>query len=424
MKILHAVNTYPGLHRRTGGGEQACRRLIDSLSAKGVANHLITTPFDIPVGTAPIPVTPVRGLESWCGALKKYCEVLKWYVCQNDPLVYRAALDLIEKEKPDVVHVHNMYLLTFAVARAAKKKGIPVCLSVYDYWYFCPLSTLLDVQGKPCRQFHGSRCAACLPPVMRGVQRLLLLFRPKVFRKALSMVDRFIVLSESSRGILRDYGIEDERIITIPVPLPTEFAEPGSVPEAVTDESPAVLFIGWMQQRKGLHIALNAMEMVWQVIPKARLTVITQDVKWENEYRESIKARLSAIPNDRLVFLSGPRTRQEIERSIREARVVVIPEQWENMSPLLLMEAMYMGKAVVASRMGGIPEFIEDGESGLIAAYDDSLAFACQIIRLLKDPKEARRMGERARERIGSMAKKGRPEEQMMEVYRQLCAPR
>ncbi len=424
MKVLHAVNTYPGLHRRTGGGEQACRRLIENLAKNDVENHLITTAPDIPGAAAGPEVTQAKGMESFCGPLKKYVEVLKWYIFQNDPLVRLKARKLIEKEKPDVVHLHNMYLLTFAVARAAKDRGIPVCLSIYDYWFFCPLSTLLDKKGKPCRRFHGRHCAGCLPPVMNRAQRFLLTFRPKSFRRALSLVDRFIVLSDSSRKILRAYGIEDSRIATVPVPLPSELAAGVPALENGKDESPGVLFVGWMQRRKGLHVVLNAMEMVWQVVPKARLTVITQDVKWENEYRDAMKTRLSSLDKERLLFLSGPRARGEIERGLREASVVVIPEQWENMSPLLLMEAMCMGKAVVASDIGGIPEFIEDGETGLLAAFDDSLSFACQIIRLLKDRSEAARIGEKARERIRSIAANGKPEEQTMEVYRRLCAPR
>jgi glycosyltransferase involved in cell wall biosynthesis len=80
--------------------------------------------------------------------------------------------------------------------------------------------------------------------------------------------------------------------------------------------------------------------------------------------------------------------------------VVVIPEQYENMSPLLMIEAMSMSKPVVISRAGGIPEFIEDGVSGWLANPLDPGDFADKIIRVFRDPDHAKAMGENARQRI------------------------
>ena len=80
--------------------------------------------------------------------------------------------------------------------------------------------------------------------------------------------------------------------------------------------------------------------------------------------------------------------------------MVVIPEQYENMSPLLMIEAMSMAKPVVISQAGGIPEFIEDGVSGWLADPLDARAFAGKIIRVFRDPDHAKVMGENARERI------------------------
>ena len=79
----------------------------------------------------------------------------------------------------------------------------------------------------------------------------------------------------------------------------------------------------------------------------------------------------------------------ELQQRVREASVVVIPEQWENMSPILLLECLLMGKPVVASRIGGIPEFIEDGQTGYLFDSRNPDDLAAKICTVLDDPAAA-----------------------------------
>lgn len=417
MKIAHIINTFPGYHKRVGGGEQAALRLIRKLIKGGDRNYIYTTRFDLKTKDTEFDVMPLPVLEDYLGPLARFAGVLKWYLFQFDLLTFIAAVFEFSEKRPKVVHLHNMYTLTFAVLAAAKLLKIPVVLSIYDYWYFCPLSTLLDHNGSACRKFHASHCAACLPPLLRPVQKALLYFREAVFDIFLARVDRFIVLSNSSREILKAYGIKENRIAVVPVDIPEEFGAVSAVAETAGEN---ILFIGWLQKRKGLMVLLEAMETVWKEFPGAKLKVITQEVKWEDGYKKQVEEKLKTFDSARFEYVSGQVPRSEIKQSLEQASAVAVPEQWENMSPLLVIEAMFMGKAIIASDIGGIPEFIESGVTGLLFKYDDPKELAEKIAEVLRDKGKAGRYGAAARKKITEISKASEPHRKMIEVYEKL----
>ncbi len=417
MKIEHVINTFPGYHKRVGGGEQAALRLVRKLAKSGVQNDIYTTKFESEPQEKEFNVKALPVKEDFSGPLARFVSVLKWYIFQFDPLTFIAAYIAFKKTKPDAVHMHNMYTLTFAPLVAAKLLKIPVVLSIYDYWYFCPLSTLSGEHSAACRKFHGSHCGPCMPPVLMPVQKALLFFRKTIFDIFLSRVDKFVVLSKSSRDILKAYGIKEDKIDTVPVDIPEEFGAAAKTAEGFED---SVLFIGWLQKRKGLSALLDAMEMVWKEFPNAKLKIITQEVKWEDSYKKEVAVKLKTIESSRYEYISGQVPRAEIKKSLEDAAVVAIPEQWENMSPLLVIEAMFMDKAIVASELGGIPEFIEDGVTGLLFNFDSSKMLAEKISTLLRDKALARKFGEAAQKRITELSKASEPHKKMIELYEKL----
>ena len=80
-----------------------------------------------------------------------------------------------------------------------------------------------------------------------------------------------------------------------------------------------------------------------------------------------------------------------------------MPEQWQNMSPVIIAEGMAAGKAIVASRMGGIPDIIEDKISGVLANHDDSFDFASKIIELLSNQSYSDKIKENAKRRFNEL---------------------
>lgn len=420
MKIIHIINTFPGLHKRVGGAEQACKSVVEELSNRNFEIELYTTKFEFNKTSGIYKIGWLPILEDFTGKTDRYVEILKWYLIQFDPLAFISSLILFRKTKPDIVHFHNIYKLTFAVVLAAKILNKPVCLSIYDYWCFCPLSTLFDFENKICRKFHGVRCVKCLPGKFRLIQKIIIYFRKAIFDYFLNKIDKFIVLSKSSFDILESYGIKSDKIMIIPLMVADEHK---SLAEPTADKKSGeanILFIGWLQKRKGLHVLLNAMETVWNKFPDAKLNIIIQEAKWEDEYKRGIYGHLEKIPKEKYFVVSGQLSRDEITKHIKNADIVVIPEQWENMSPVLVIEAMALGKKIVASRIGGIPEFIRHNIDGLLAVSNDSLSFALNITEMISNKEKAKQLAFNAQKRIRELEENCNPILKLEEVYSRL----
>lgn len=401
MKIAFVSNYLKGYHSHSGGAEKAILQTAELARGKGHEAFFVTLPFDSvePRPNTDIPVYSALVIESLMPLFKKYIEILKWYLFQFDPVSYFSLLAIFGRERPDVVHLGNFQFISFSAVAAAKTLNIPVILSVYDYWYFCPSTSLFDHQNRICRKFHGPRCARCLPDEFRPVQSALLHFRKMCFSAFFAGIDKFIALSRSSADILRAYGIGGEKIETIRLP----FSAASAAGSKKTVNSGYILFTGWLQTRKGLHMLLEAMPLVWKRRPEVKLRIVAQKVKWEKEYENLIASKLKGLPSDKFTFELGEKSKAEMENTLLGAGIVVVPEQWENMSPLVVIEAMTHSKPIVASGIGGIPELIEHEKTGLCSKTDDASDLASNILRFLDDKNFAEECGQRAFEKAAAM---------------------
>jgi glycosyltransferase involved in cell wall biosynthesis len=426
MKVLHVTNYFRDTHDHVGGAEQACYR-----TARMTAEHdhevaVVTLPMDHPeraAGLAPLRLTALPVLEDRLPeTLGRYLEAAKWYTLQYDPLAGRAFGRLLERSKPDVVHCHNFQFLTFSLVRAARARRVPTCLSIYDYWHFCPKAMLARPDNTFCSRAHSAACVECLPKTMVLAQKALLSQRRRVFDACFEAIDRFVVLSEHSRGVLTGYGIPPRKISVVPLTLPLEYREDAQAAPDLGLGPHALLFAGWLNDRKGVHIAIEAMPQVLARIPDATLYVIGGRAKFANEY----EARFERFVREHglagsVVFL-GHQTPEAVQRYLQNVDVLVLPEQYQNMSPLVMVEAMMLGTPVVASNLGGIPEYISDGRTGFLADAYDPADFAGKIVRLLEDPALRSRVAGDARAFIRTRNDNETVWRATEAVYRDLCA--
>lgn len=398
MHILHVSNYFRDTHEHVGGAEQACYRIARLARVNGYDVSVAATRPD-GNGRSEFPTYTLPIVEDYLPeVLKRYVEVLKWYSIQADPLAYREFCRVLRTHSADVVHFHNFQFLTLSLISAARDFRKKTIVSIYDYWLFCPTVMLADPDRRFCTRAHGPWCVACLPGKMRVVQRLLLSFRRRLFDRYLKLIDGFHVLSEHSRRVLEGYGIERSRIHVVPLTLPIEYLDEPETDIAVDPDM--IFFAGWRNERKGLHRLLEAMPKVVEAHPAAHLTVCGGKVRFGDEYEALLDGLLeSGGIRDRVSFL-GHMPPREIKQYLQKAAVIVIPEQYENMSPLLMIESMSLARPLVISRVGGVPEFMEHGVTGYMADPLDPEDFAARILAVLKDPQRAEKMGLAARKAI------------------------
>ncbi len=200
-----------------------------------------------------------------------------------------------------------------------------------------------------------------------------------------------LVLAPSSRTaaeLRNDYGVTRvER-------LPNAMGPPSG--GADVDGDPArhdtLLFVGRLRIRKGLEVLLEALAQVRAELPEVRLLVAG-----DGEHRESVERALLRLGQEQAVDLLGRCDGERVQELLRSSRALVVPSIYEGM-PLVVLEAMEAGLPVVASRVSGMPEVVEDGESGWLVPAERPGLLAAALREVLTRPEEAKRRGSRGRQ--------------------------
>ncbi|MEN9935830.1 MAG: hypothetical protein RLZZ387_2409 [Chloroflexota bacterium] len=168
----------------------------------------------------------------------------------------------------------------------------------------------------------------------------------------------------------------------------------------VPQGAPLVLAMGRLVYKKGFTYLLEAFPQILARHPDARLAIVGY-----GDLREELGRRAEALGIAEHVLFPGQLERERAARAIGAADVYVVPsvlDQAGNIDglPNTLLEGMSAARPIVASRVAGIPDVIDDGVHGLLAPAADAAGLAGAITRLLDDRGFARRLGERARRRV------------------------
>ena len=370
MKICHIANYISGYHRGSGGAEQACLNTIKALYANGVENVVAATKplkqpqekeFDF------YPITISEDLIGWKLSFIKhffYFDVISFFSLRK----------ILKKIKPDIVHLYNFDLISLSAISAAKSLKMPIVFSVYDYWVFSAAKGVTFNDGW---------------------------LRRKIFNHFIKKIDIFIALSQHSKNLLIKNGINDDKIKTIPLMMDAN----SKLLRKVEIEPKSIIFAGWIQPRKGLLTLIQAMPEIIKRISDAKLYVF--GMKENREYRKKIDNFIKDNNLNSNIKWDNEsdkeKNRDKYFSTFNKADILVVPEQWQNMSPVIVVEGMAAGKAIVASRIGGIPDIIEDKISGVLANHDDSSDFASKIIVLLSNQSYSDKIKENARVRFNEL---------------------
>jgi alpha-maltose-1-phosphate synthase len=249
---------------------------------------------------------------------------------------------------------------------------------------------------------------------------------------ALEAADAVVAVSPAMRDdVLAAYpALDPQRVHVILNGIDAEQYRPDESTDAlerygVEGGNPYVLFVGRITRQKGLTHLLDA---ALELDPRAQLVLAAGAADTEELARE-IEAKVDRLRAQRgnVIWIEKMLERSEVIQLLSHGAVFVCPSIYEPLG-IVNLEAMACGTAVVASDVGGIPEVVVDGETGVLVHYDpdDADGFAAGLARrlneLVGDPERARAMGEAGRRRAVEQFSWGRIAEQTLELYRTLVA--
>lgn len=178
-------------------------------------------------------------------------------------------------------------------------------------------------------------------------------------------------------------------------PLPYGIDTHAFSPNSHCAQSPPVLLtVGRLERRKGVDVLLRAMPEVWRRFPNAQVRLVGSEGDLS---RSDLLEIVPADKREQIVF-PGFLDRDRLVKEYQHATIYVAPTQYETFGYTVL-EAMACGRPVVSTRVGAIPELVEEEETGLLTPWNDHTALAEAIIALLSDPATASRMGSAGRAR-------------------------
>ncbi|XVV12686.1 glycosyltransferase family 4 protein [Actinoplanes sp. CA-131856] len=300
------------------------------------------------------------------------------------PIYGRAAqrdlAQLLEAERPDVLHLHNPYpLLSPWVVRTAHKHGVPVVQTVHNYRQVCS-SGLYFRDGHNCQDCRGKFIGwpAVQHKCYRGssAQSALMATTLAVHRPTWRSVDRYIALTDRIAAHLRDYGIADDRIVIKPNGLP----DPGE-PEPLGE---GFLYGARLSPEKGLGLLLDA----WQRHPDGSLGTLR--IAGDGELRP-LAERVSAERKD--VEYLGILDREGMVAMRRASAVVVHTPTWNDTLPTVLLEALSAGRPALGTAVGGIPYIV--GDTGWVVPPEPEAIAAALPLARAEAPARARAARER-----------------------------
>ncbi|MFJ4770904.1 glycosyltransferase [Streptomyces uncialis] len=331
-----------------------------------------------------------------------------------NPAVRTELATRLRSERPDVVHIHNVFpLLSPAVLAACADAGVPAVATLHNYTQVCPPGTL-QRDGRPCTECVGS---TPLPAVRHGCYRNSRLATVPLAvslvvnrRRWWSGVERFFCISAAQRDVLVRSGMPSERLA-----VKHNFVPDPDDRRSGTGEH--LLFLGRLAESKGVRLLMAA----WDELAAAGGVGVPLVIAGAGPLEREVTAWAAGRDDVRFVGLYDP---AQCRRAIARSVAVVAPSTWLEAFGLVVVEAMAAGVPVVAAGHGAFVELVEDGVTGLLHQPNEPASLASRLRRITAEPDRNREMGRAARRRYEQDFSPAVGLERLVEGYRTAIAGR
>ncbi len=367
QRILLVANGVPP--QRIGGAELVAWRTAAALTRSGHAAAVLARDDAPDAQAGSLVRRESRGIVSYTlGADPER---------DSHPDARRAMGRVLSLWRPDAVWVHHPSGLGLSAVEPVLEDGLPLAVTFHDYWWMCPRGQLLDAGGDRCPGPRGDRCPPCLAPgAPRPLRRLTRALSARRWadhrRRARAILRAAQVLAAPSRHVAeRHRAWLDTGIDVHPNPepdLPRLPLPPATGPVRVG-------YLGSLLPSKGVDLLLEAAIRVGPGrVDLALHGPLPRGDRWR-EWRHTLRS-LAVQAGARW---GGPYSPAEVGTRLAQLEVVALPSAWEENAPLVLDEARATGRAVLASRIGGLPERLAAGATGRLLPPGDLDAWTAAL---------------------------------------------
>lgn len=383
MKILQL----DAFHYRRGGAETVYFNVSRLLREQGheVINFALKWPENEPYEFDSF---FAESKESRKGLLKPFRDIGTYFYHREAARKLRA---LIRQEKPDIAQIHLIWgQLSPAVLRVLKQEGVPAVLTTHDYRMICPAAVFRNGRGEVCEQCKGHKFYKCISnncckgskvlSVMMAAEHYV---RNAIFHPA-KLAAGVLYVSNFARDMHEKYMPSIKN-------LPSAQIYNFTSPVARVDEPKGdyLIFFGRLSEEKGVRLLLEAADRCRDV----KFKIVGTGPK-EDELKQFAADR--GLDN---VEFTGYKKGEELQQLIRQARFVVVPSVCYENNPLAVIESYSVGTPAIGAEIGGIPEIVVPGQTGIRFAAGNVDALCDAIGRAVKVPDdEYREMCENCRQ--------------------------
>jgi glycosyltransferase involved in cell wall biosynthesis len=325
----------------------------------------------------------------------------------------QSARRILSDFKPDIVHCFAIYTkLTPSILDAFREEGVPVVCSFNDYKHICPNYKLYH---------HGHVCEACRNGAYVNAIRNRCSHDSLVYSVANAAeayvhkwldiyrrnVDLFLFASEfMARKTEEFWGKDTFKWDLLRNPFDaTKFA-------ATPEGGDYALYFGRLIDEKGVDILVDAARRA----PEVPVVIVG-----DGPDRGALEQRAAETGAANIRF-AGPKWGEEMDEILSGCQYVVVPSLWHENFPYVILQSFAMGKPVVGTDRGGIPELVEHEQRGLIYPARSAAELANCMQRLWDDKSEVLRLGRNAKSYVDEEFNDNRFYDRLVEVYSRVTA--
>jgi len=381
MRILVVVHQFPPAH--TAGTEVYTLGLARALAGQhhvfvyhggaSATEEVVTDGFRVRRVKVRLPSNP-------------YAQFKATY---RNPAVEADFAAFLDRVQPGLVHVQHVQNLSVEIIPIVKQRGLPVVLTLHDYWFLCANGQLVRPTAQVCHGTHWDlECVDCAAArlgqpkltLIRPAVAILFLRRDAYLRRVLGATDLCIAPSEFLRQKYIAAGLPAEKVVYLENGTDlSRLRVPDALSRRQSDGRLRFGYIGSLAWQKGVHVLVEAFNELPQDGVELR---IHGDPTVFPDYA----ARLRQSATHPAVRFMGPVPLDRVGEALAGVDVLVVPSLWFENSPLIIQEAFALKIPVIASDLGALPEKVRHGVNGLTFAPGDAGGLRAALQRLLDEP--------------------------------------